>query len=178
MGFPREQPPARGTAPCQAPKGPGSPAAHRCQDGSCFPAMPGVLRHEGSSHGLTKTGREQPTRHGASRQQAESEMQKPGEPFPRQHCWVPSTLLLLQANVEPAPCSCTAAPQNPASGNWRSWIRASPLPRHPTSSCQKRCRVGMEESCGHLPALDVLSPAVPLQREVILQGDKPGAKPN
>ena len=31
----------------------------------------------------------------------------------------------------------------------------------------------MEEFCGHLPALDVLSPAIPLQREVILQEDQP-----
>lgn len=45
---------------------------------------------------------------------------------------------------------------------------ASPLPHHPVSSIPKRYRFGMEESQGHLPALDMLSPAIPLQREVIL----------
>lgn len=40
------------------------------------------------------------------------------------------------------------------------------------SSTLKQCSFGMEESQGHLTVLDMTNPAIPLQREVILQEDR------
>lgn len=45
-------------------------------------------------------------------------------------------------------------------------------PYHTVSSISKQCRFGMEESQGPLTVLDMPSPAIPLQKEVILQEDK------
>lgn len=172
-GFPTK---ARGTTLRQAPRKPGSPVAHLRQDGSCFPAMPTVLRHKGSCRGLTKSGREQQNRAWGHQTASRKQNTKAWGVVTHQRCRVPKTPLPLRANIDPASCLRRGSPglcrRRVRSGRARSAAGTGgdqrSLPRHPTSSIPKRCRFGMEESWGHLPALDALSSTIPLQREVIL----------